>query len=92
MAINAFFLDLRMANRSNFSLNQPFLILEAARDTCTNTARRYLLPLVVAVGCSKSTCHFPKTINFAPLNYLLMLRTKGVFNLIRFVPLPRTAQ
>ena len=49
MAINAFFLDLRIDNLLNFSLNHPFFILDAAHDTCTNTERRYLLPLVVAV-------------------------------------------
>src|SRR5215469_2603128 len=49
MAINAFFLDFRIASLLNFSLNQPFFILEAAHDTCTKIERRYLLPLVVAV-------------------------------------------
>ena len=49
MAINAFFLDLRIAILLNFSLNHPFFILEAAHATCTRTERRYLLPLVVAV-------------------------------------------
>src|SRR5690554_2018302 len=49
MAINAFFLGLRMANRWNLSLkNEPF-IREAAHETCTKIERRYLLPLVVAV-------------------------------------------
>jgi hypothetical protein len=49
MAISAFFLDLRIAIRVNFSLNHPSFILDAAHDTCTKTERRYLLPLVVAV-------------------------------------------
>jgi uncharacterized protein with ParB-like and HNH nuclease domain len=48
MAIKAFFLDLRMESRLNFSLNQPFFILDAAHEHCTITERRYLLPLVVS--------------------------------------------
>src|SRR5690554_7093415 len=49
MAINAFFLGLRMANRWNLSLkNDPF-IRQAAHEACTKIERRYLLPLVIAV-------------------------------------------
>ena len=43
MAINAFFLDLRIDNRLNFSLNHSSFILEAAHDTCNLLVPNFLV-------------------------------------------------
>jgi hypothetical protein len=79
---------LRIANRLNFSLNQPFFILEAAHDTCTKTERRYLLPLVVVIEPVEILRYFcicrrsRRFLGAVPSSWLLSLSKYGYFSAI----------